>query len=246
MQQSSDHPLHRMSGIHLAREPGMDSGSASSHQLPEPMFQPEAYAHSADDLQLHETHISWVVLSGPYGYKVKKPVNLGFLDFSSVERRAADCADEVRLNRRLCPDVYLGVCWLVAGVAADRLASLGATSMLVESSVSGSATRFGGRITLPRGPRHAMLETIREFGLERLESSGEADMTRHRQVEFGTTPTSAMSFGAGDSVNPRRQQLPFSARTCATRRRGAPAAPRRRWHQAAHRPTDTACRRGGA
>jgi uncharacterized protein len=113
MQQSSDHPLRRMSGIHLAHEPGMDSGSASSHQLPEPMLRPEAYAHPADDLQLHETHISWVVLSGPYGYKVKKPVNLGFLDFSSVERRATDCADEVRLNRRLCPDVYLGVCWLV-------------------------------------------------------------------------------------------------------------------------------------
>jgi aminoglycoside phosphotransferase family enzyme len=74
---------------------------------------PEAYPHPADDLQFHETHISWVILVGPYGYKIKKPVNLGFLDFSDVERRATDCADEVRLNRRLCPDVYLGVCWLV-------------------------------------------------------------------------------------------------------------------------------------
>jgi uncharacterized protein len=77
------------------------------------MLRPEAYPHPADDLQLHETHISWVILAGEYGYKVKKPVNLGFLDFSDMERREKDCADEVRLNRRLCPDVYLGVCWLV-------------------------------------------------------------------------------------------------------------------------------------
>src|SRR5438094_9219269 len=78
-----------------------------------PRQRPEAYPHAADDLQLHETHIAWVVLVGPYAYKVKKPVALGFLDFSDVERRATACANEVRLNRRLCPDVYLGVAWLV-------------------------------------------------------------------------------------------------------------------------------------
>lgn len=68
-----------------------------------------AYPHPADDLELHETHISWVILAGPFAYKIKKPVDLGFLDFTTIERRAADCAEEVRLNRRLCPDVYLGV-----------------------------------------------------------------------------------------------------------------------------------------
>src|SRR5687767_3388682 len=77
------------------------------------LLRPDAYPHPADDLRLHETHISWVALAGPYAYKIKKPVNLGFLDFSTVERRAAICADEVRLNRRLCPDVYLGVVYLV-------------------------------------------------------------------------------------------------------------------------------------
>jgi aminoglycoside phosphotransferase family enzyme len=73
------------------------------------LLRPEAYPHPAHDLRLHETHISWVVLAGPHAYKVKKPVDFGFLDFSTVERRAAVCADEVRLNRRLCPDVYLGI-----------------------------------------------------------------------------------------------------------------------------------------
>jgi aminoglycoside phosphotransferase family enzyme/predicted kinase len=62
---------------------------------------------------LHETHISWVLLAGPYAYKIKKPLDLGFLDFSTVERRAAACTEEVRLNRRLSPDIYLGVVDLV-------------------------------------------------------------------------------------------------------------------------------------
>jgi hypothetical protein len=60
-------------------------------------------------VQLHETHLSWVLLAGEFAYKVKKPVSLGFADFSTRERRAAACADEIRLNRRLCPSVYLDV-----------------------------------------------------------------------------------------------------------------------------------------
>jgi aminoglycoside phosphotransferase family enzyme len=110
----------------------MDADRAPAPELPEVLLRPEAYPHPADDLRLHETHISWVILAGPYGYKVKKPVNLGFLDFSDVERRAADCADEVRLNRRLCPDVYLGVCWLVE---RDDALSVGGDGRPVEPMV---------------------------------------------------------------------------------------------------------------
>jgi aminoglycoside phosphotransferase family enzyme/predicted kinase len=77
------------------------------------LMTPDAYPHPADDIRLHETHISWVILAGAYAYKVKKPVNLGFLDFSTAERRAAACAEEVRLNRRLSPDIYLGVVQIV-------------------------------------------------------------------------------------------------------------------------------------
>ncbi len=73
------------------------------------LLRAEAYTHPADDLRLHETHSSWVVLAGAYAYKLKKPVNLGFLDFTSLERRRADCEEELRLNRRFSPDVYLGV-----------------------------------------------------------------------------------------------------------------------------------------
>lgn len=77
------------------------------------LMRPSAFPHPADRLVLHETHISWVILAGPYAYKIKKPVDLGFLDFTTREQRLVDCHDEVRLNRRLCPDVYLGVLTVV-------------------------------------------------------------------------------------------------------------------------------------
>ncbi|TNE56619.1 MAG: hypothetical protein EP344_12160 [Bacteroidetes bacterium] len=56
-----------------------------------------------------ETHISWVILTPDFAFKIKKPVSFGFLDFSSLEKRRFFCTEEVRLNRRLAPDLYLGV-----------------------------------------------------------------------------------------------------------------------------------------
>jgi aminoglycoside phosphotransferase family enzyme len=87
----------------------MDGAEAVTAELVASLLRPDAFSHPADRLELHETHISWVILAGPFAYKIKKPVNLGFLDFTTMERRAQDCDDEIRLNRRLCPDVYLGV-----------------------------------------------------------------------------------------------------------------------------------------
>jgi aminoglycoside phosphotransferase family enzyme/predicted kinase len=72
---------------------------------------------------VRETHIGVVFLVGDLAYKLKKPVNLGFLDFSTPERRLAACRREVELNRRLAPDVYLGVAAVsgVDGAAGDHL-----------------------------------------------------------------------------------------------------------------------------
>lgn len=68
-----------------------------------------AYSHPTRDIRLVETHISWVFLTGDYAYKLKKPVDLGFLDFSTLELRRHFCEEELRLNRRLVPDLYLDV-----------------------------------------------------------------------------------------------------------------------------------------
>jgi aminoglycoside phosphotransferase family enzyme/predicted kinase len=70
---------------------------------------PEAYPHPVDRVEVIETHISWVFLAGERVYKVKKPVDLGFLNFTTLERRRYFCGEEVRLNRRLTEGVYLGV-----------------------------------------------------------------------------------------------------------------------------------------
>ncbi|MCA9022793.1 MAG: AAA family ATPase, partial [Planctomycetaceae bacterium] len=64
------------------------------------------YDHPVESFQLLETHISWVLLTGPYAYKLKKPVDLGFVDFSTLELREKYCHEELRLNRRLAPELY--------------------------------------------------------------------------------------------------------------------------------------------
>ena len=69
----------------------------------------DSYAEHPAHVDTIETHISWVFLAGSRVYKLKKPVHYDYLDFSTIEARRADCDAEVRLNRRLAPDVYLGV-----------------------------------------------------------------------------------------------------------------------------------------
>ncbi|MBM3356951.1 MAG: aminoglycoside phosphotransferase [Betaproteobacteria bacterium] len=81
-------------------------------------MRPEAYPHPVRAVRVLETHISWVLLTGDYAYKVKKPVNLGFLDFSTLEARRRCCEEELRLNRRLAPDLYLEVV-AIRGVPAQ-------------------------------------------------------------------------------------------------------------------------------
>lgn len=71
------------------------------------LLEPAAYSHPVGPIKLIETHISWVFLTGPFAYKVKKPCKLEFLDFSTLDRRKHFCAEEIRLNRRFAPGLYL-------------------------------------------------------------------------------------------------------------------------------------------
>ncbi len=73
------------------------------------LLDPAAYDHPVERVDCLETHISWILLTGTLAYKIKKPVNLGFVDFSTPERRRWFCQEEIRLNRRLAPDLYLGL-----------------------------------------------------------------------------------------------------------------------------------------
>ncbi len=73
------------------------------------LLNPALYPDQPQTVAFHETHISLVFLTGNYAYKVKKPVDFGFLDFTSIEKRRHYCEQEVILNRRLAPTLYLGV-----------------------------------------------------------------------------------------------------------------------------------------
>ena len=85
------------------------------------LSQPAAYPHRVDSVDVRQTHISAVFLAGDQVFKVKKPVRLPFLDFSTLERRKFFCDEEVRLNRRLAPDVYRGVVPIHATPAGLRI-----------------------------------------------------------------------------------------------------------------------------
>jgi uncharacterized protein len=73
------------------------------------MMRTDFYPHRTDSVELRQTHISYVLLAGDYVYKIKKPVRFAFLDYSTLENRRYFCHEEIRLNRRLAPAVYLGV-----------------------------------------------------------------------------------------------------------------------------------------
>ncbi|MFC2015243.1 hypothetical protein ACFLUP_04560 [Chloroflexota bacterium] len=81
-------------------------------ELPEmvqALLKPEAYPEATNRVEMMQTQMSFVFLTGDYVYKVKKPVDLGYLDYTTLQKRQFYCLREVELNRRLCPDVYIGM-----------------------------------------------------------------------------------------------------------------------------------------
>ena len=81
---------------------------SQEHLLPF-LLNPQSYPHRPRNVSLVQTHASFVFIAPPFVYKVKKPVNFGFLNFSTLEKRRLFCEREVELNRRLSPRIYLGV-----------------------------------------------------------------------------------------------------------------------------------------
>lgn len=77
-----------------------------NRQLPDALLEPARYSHPVTGVDCIETHANWILLAGDYAYKIKKPVDFGFLDFSTLARRRFYCEEEVRLNRRLAPEIY--------------------------------------------------------------------------------------------------------------------------------------------
>src|SRR5205823_6296381 len=104
--------------------------------LVDAMSRKEFYPHRPTEVEVRQTHISYVFLAGPYVYKIKKPVRFSFLDYSTLQKRQHFCREEVRLNRRLAPETYLdviGVCRSNTGFALTE--NLPADDRVIEYAV---------------------------------------------------------------------------------------------------------------
>ena len=105
---------------------------AKQPALVQALLKPETYPHHPQKVELAQTQMSFLFLTGDYVYKVKKPVDLGYLDYTTLEKRLFFCRQEIELNRRLCPDVYLEV---VPIVSSRGQMSLGGEGKVTEYAV---------------------------------------------------------------------------------------------------------------
>lgn len=103
----------------------IDKGTNMSAELIKFLQNPALYNHPVEQFQVIETHISWVILTGPYAYKIKKPVDFGFLNFTQLADRKHFCEEELRLNQRLTHDLYLEVLPITGSVTKPQLAGQG-------------------------------------------------------------------------------------------------------------------------
>lgn len=140
---------------------------------------PCSYRHPAGRIRRIETHISVIYLAGRFAYKIKKPVDLGFVDFTDVATRQHDCNEEVRLNRRLAREFYLGV---VPIVRLGRIRKMGAQGTPVEHAVR--MKRFDERELFSR------LLTRGELGVAQIDRVAERLAAFHRFAS--TTPPRSM------------------------------------------------------
>jgi aminoglycoside phosphotransferase family enzyme len=115
------------------------------------LLKPASYPHGAGDVHLIQTHISYVLLAGDFVYKFKKPMNFGFLNFTTLEKRKFFCEQELLLNRRLCPTVYLDL------VTINRDGAGGLTL-----NGPGEVVEYGVKMT--RMPEERMMNNIIRAG----------------------------------------------------------------------------------
>lgn len=195
------------------------------------LLDPQRYDPPVECVELVETHISWVLLAGDYAYKIKKPVDLGFLDFSTLDKRRACCEEELRLNRRLVPELYLAVIPITATPADPQLDGRGAP---IEYAVK--MRRFAREQELDRlaargalGPAHIddLLATLADFH-QRIEVAG-PDSPYGTPVAV-TRPVAENFSQIGsrlESPDPRLEQLRVWSDAAGTRLHEVFAARRR-------------------
>ncbi|MDZ7840272.1 MAG: AAA family ATPase [Gammaproteobacteria bacterium] len=156
-------------------------------QLVDGLRTPGAYSHPVSGVEVIETHISGVLLAGDYAYKIKKPVDFGFVDFSTLEKRRHYCEEELRLNRRFSPDLYLDV----VGIHGTRRAP----------RVGGDGPAFEYAVRMKRFDQDALLDRC----------VGNGDLVTASMIEAfarsvagvhgdAATATSSDGFGSAETI----------------------------------------------
>ena len=141
-------------------------------ELVKALLEPRAYPEATGQVELVQTQMSFVFLTDSYVYKVKKPVNLGYLDYTTLEQRHFFCQREVELNRRLCPEVYLGV----VPVSRERgSVFIGGQGEVMEYAVK--------MLRLPQGAMMDVLLAENQVSLEMVTSVAQKLAEFHQKAE---------------------------------------------------------------
>lgn len=147
---------------------------------------PDLFPHPVEQFQVIETHISWVLLTGPYVYKIKKPMNFGFLDFTTLSAREHFCQQELKLNQRLTEDLYLDVLPITGSAEAPQLGG------------SGEAIEYA--LKMRQFPQDGLLSTLQSKG--ELTTAHIDDMARQIAAFHLSAPKVAVEhpLGTAESV----------------------------------------------
>ena len=143
------------------------------------------YDHPAKNVELIETHISWLFLAGDFAYKVKKPINLGFLDFSTLAKRHHFCHEELRLNRRFAPQLYL------------KVMTIGGET---EAAAPGKTPALEYAVKMRRFPRKCQLDRMLEAGQLRAHHLTDFARSIAEQHRSATSLEPAQPYGSARSV----------------------------------------------
>lgn len=143
------------------------------------LHKPDLYPHAFSSITMLETHISWVILTGTYAYKIKKPVDFGFLNFASLAKRKFYCEEELRLNRRFSEGLYIDV--------------VSITGTVDHPQINGSGNVLAYAVRMTEFAQHNVLSNyIRDRGL----SHDQVDALADTLVQFHQRATRSIDGAA--------------------------------------------------
>ncbi len=155
-------------------------------ELIQALLEPRAYPAPPQRVELMQTQMSYVFLADDYVYKIKKPVDFGFLDYTTLENRQFYCQREVELNRRLCPDAYLGV----VPVASDN----------GRISIGGEGETEEYAVKMRRLPQEAMMDVLLAAGKVKPEMLAGVAATLVEFHQKAATGGDINNFGGIDTI----------------------------------------------